>query len=192
MKNMNVAIDEVRRTESCRTQARRLPANTQALAVVSAEAKRDPADPQAAKLDELLKYNLKSVKAMLMREDFQQFWTYFRPSCAMKFLDSWCGQVKDSGLKPMTKNAKSLQRHRRLLANWFCAKRAISSDAHRRMPLRSGTARPAPRLAPGSGIPQHPLSRRQTEDRRRPGLGAESAPGYRGARIEMLSLPCRG
>ena len=45
----------------------------------------------------------------------------------MKFLDSWCEQAKESGLEQMQKVAKSLQHHRRLLANWFHAKGEISS-----------------------------------------------------------------
>jgi transposase len=48
---------------------------------------------------------------------FQQFWTSLRPSWAMKFLDPWCEQAKESGLEQMQKVAKSLQHHRRLLAN---------------------------------------------------------------------------
>jgi transposase len=127
MKNMNVAIDEVRRTEVAELKRDGYEPILKHSRWCLLKRRENPTDPQAAKLDELLTYNLKSVKAMLMREDFQQFWTYLRPSWAMKFLDSWCEQAKESGLEPMTKVAKSLQHHHRLLANWFRAKRAISS-----------------------------------------------------------------
>ena len=47
-------------------------------------------DKQAAKLAEILRYNLKSVRSYLMKEDFGRFWTYQSPVWAGKFLDQWC------------------------------------------------------------------------------------------------------
>ena len=41
---------------------------------------------QTVKLKELLQYNLRSVKAYLMREDFQRFWDYESATWAGKFL----------------------------------------------------------------------------------------------------------
>ena len=35
--------------------------------------------PQKGRLKELLRYNLKSVRAYLLKEDFQQFWEYASP-----------------------------------------------------------------------------------------------------------------
>ena len=35
----------------------------------------------------MLRYNLKSVRAYLLKEDFQQLWTYQSPTWAGKFLD---------------------------------------------------------------------------------------------------------
>ena len=127
MKNMNAAIDEVRRTEVAELRRDGFEPILKHSRWCLLKRRENLTEPQAAKLDELLKYNLKSVKAMLMRDDFQQFWTYLSPSWAMKFLDSWCERAKESGLEQMQKVAKSLQHHRRLLANWFHAKGAISS-----------------------------------------------------------------
>ena len=36
-------------------------------------------DKQTVKLSELLKYNLRTVRAYLLREDFQRFWEYRSP-----------------------------------------------------------------------------------------------------------------
>ena len=36
------------------------------------------------------RYNLKTVRAYLLKEAFQQFWDYTSPSWAGKFLDEWC------------------------------------------------------------------------------------------------------
>jgi len=44
-------------------------------------------EKQTVKLSELLKYNLKSVRAHLLKEDFQRFWEYVSPGWAGKFLD---------------------------------------------------------------------------------------------------------
>ena len=74
-----------------------------------------------------MQYNLKSVKAHLLREDFQRFWEFAKPLLAGKFLDSWCKEAIRSRPGPMTKVARSLRRHRRLILNWFNAGGTISS-----------------------------------------------------------------
>lgn len=84
-------------------------------------------DRQTVKLRELLKYNLRSVRAYLHREDFQRFWEYQSPGWAGKFLDEWCGRVMRSRLEPLKKVARSLRKHRELLLNWFRAKGTISA-----------------------------------------------------------------
>jgi transposase len=84
-------------------------------------------DRQTIKLDELLKYNLQSVRAYLHREDFQRFWEYHSPAWAGRFLDEWCSRVMYSRLEPMKKVARSLRSHRELLLNWFRAKGMISA-----------------------------------------------------------------
>ena len=48
-----------------------------------------------------MKYNLKSVRAHLLREDFQRFWEYVSPGWAEKFLDQWCCRTMRSQLEPM-------------------------------------------------------------------------------------------
>jgi transposase len=82
---------------------------------------------QTVKLDELLRYNLQSVRAYLHREDFQRFWEYQSPAWAGRFLDEWCSRVLRSQLEPMKKVARSLRSHRELLLNWFRAKGNISA-----------------------------------------------------------------
>ncbi len=78
-------------------------------------------DKQTVKLKELLQYNLRSVRAYLMREDFQRFWGYRSPSWAGKFLDEWCARAMRSQLAPMKEMARTLGNHRALLLNWFSA-----------------------------------------------------------------------
>lgn len=78
-------------------------------------------------LAELLRYNLRSVRAYLLKEEFQLFWTYVSPYWAGQFLDRWCTRTMRSRIEPMKKVAKMLRRHRALLLNWFRAKGQLSS-----------------------------------------------------------------
>ncbi len=84
-------------------------------------------EKQAVKLDTLLEYNLKSVRSHLMKEDFQQFWSYTYPAWAGKFLDRWCTRAMRSQIDPMKAMAKTLRNKRELLLNWFRADGALSS-----------------------------------------------------------------
>jgi len=84
-------------------------------------------EKQEAKLNDLLKYNLTSVRAYLLKEDFNGFWEYISPAWAEKFLDRWCTRVMRSKIDPMKKVAKSLRTHKPLILNWFKAKKAFSS-----------------------------------------------------------------
>lgn len=84
---------------------------------------------QTVRLAELLKYNLRSVRAYLIREDFQRFWDYVSPTWAGKFLDEWTTRVMRSRLEPMKKVVRTIRSHRELILNWFRAKGTISAGA---------------------------------------------------------------
>jgi transposase len=86
-------------------------------------------DKQTVKLSELLKYNLRTVRAYLLREEFQRLWEYRSAAWAGKFLDEWTGRVMRSRLEPMKKIARSIRGHRPLILNWFRARGAISAGA---------------------------------------------------------------
>ena len=79
------------------------------------------------RLRDLLSYNLRTVRAYLLKEDFQQFWEYTSPTWAGKFLDQWCRQTMYSKIEPMKKVARTLRSHRELILNWFKAKKRFSS-----------------------------------------------------------------
>ncbi len=86
-------------------------------------------DNQKVKLKDLLACNLKTIRAYLLKEDFQNFWDYTSPTWAGKFLDQWCTQVMRSKLDPMKKVAGTIRSHRQLILNWFEAKNEISLGA---------------------------------------------------------------
>ena len=82
---------------------------------------------QLFRLRDLLRYNLKSVRAYLLKESFQQLWDYNSATWAGKFLDEWCRQVMRSRIQPMKKIARSLREHRELILNYFRAQKLLSS-----------------------------------------------------------------
>lgn len=82
---------------------------------------------QEIKLAELLQYNLRSMRAYLLKEEFQFFWTYVSPGWAGRFMDKWCTKTMRSKIEPMKGVAKMLRNHRELLLNWFKAKGELSS-----------------------------------------------------------------
>ena len=84
-------------------------------------------DNQRVKLRDVLRYNLASVRAYLLKEAFQAFWEYDSPMWAGKFLDEWTNQVMRSRIEPMKKFARTIRAHRELLLNYFRARKAYSS-----------------------------------------------------------------
>ncbi len=84
-------------------------------------------EKQEAKLSTLLKYNLKSVRAYLLKEDFDGFWQYTSAYHAGNYLDRWCNRTMRSKIEPMKKVAKTIRNHRDLILNWFKANKAYSS-----------------------------------------------------------------
>ena len=86
-------------------------------------------DKQAVRLKDLVAINLKTVRAYLLKEVFQQFWEYKRPAWAGKFLDTWCRRTMRSRIKPMKKVAKMLRSHRNLILNWFRTKGQVCLGA---------------------------------------------------------------
>ena len=82
---------------------------------------------QNIKLKDLLKYNLKSMRAYLLKEDFQNLWKYKSTLWASKFIDTWTTKVMRSKLEPLKKEALTIRRHKDLILNWFRAKKQFSS-----------------------------------------------------------------
>jgi len=90
--------------------------------------KNNQKESELAKLKELVKYNLKSVQCMLLRDSFQKFWTYKYPAWAKKFFQQWLDRAKRSNLDEMKKVAKTLENHQDLIFNWFKTKTKYSNS----------------------------------------------------------------
>ena len=89
--------------------------------------KENLTEKQSGKLSELLTMNLRTVKAYLLKEDFQRFWEYAHPAWADKFLERWCNRAMRSRIEPMKNIARMLRSHRELILNWFRAKKRFNS-----------------------------------------------------------------
>lgn len=84
---------------------------------------------ERGRLRDLLSINLRSVRAYLLKEEFQQFWNYRSVAAATAFLASWTRQAMRSRIVPLKKFAKTLRGHRYELQNWFLARRAFAAGA---------------------------------------------------------------
>jgi len=124
---MNEALDDVRAAESRKmAQEGHEPLLKKSRWCVL-KRKENLTPQQKFRLRDLLRYNLQTVRAYLLKEDFQQFWEYNSPTWAGMFLDFWCGQTMRSRIEPMKKIARMLRAHRELLLNYFKAKKEFSS-----------------------------------------------------------------
>jgi transposase len=104
---MNKALDEVRAGESRRMAAEgRVPLLRKSRWLLL-KREENLKTEQRFRLRDLLRYNLKTVRAYLLKEAFQQLWDYNSPAWARKFLDDWCRQVMRSRVEPMKKIARS-------------------------------------------------------------------------------------
>lgn len=129
MSHMSKAIDEVRAKEVKELKAKGKKPVLTATRWCLLKRPENLTENQEIKLKELLRCNLKTVRAYLLKEDFQWFWQYVSPAWAGKFLDAWCKRTMRSRLKPMKKMAKMLRAHRHLLLNWFRAKGCVALGA---------------------------------------------------------------
>jgi transposase len=127
MATISKAIDEVRAGEARQMKDEGyepLLRNTRWLLLKRPE---NLTEQQDMKLRDLLRYNLRSVRSYLLKEEFQQLWLYTSPYWAGRFLDRWCTRAMRSKIEPMKKIAKQLRKHRPLILNWFEAKGMFSS-----------------------------------------------------------------
>jgi transposase len=127
MAKMNKAIDEVRADEAKRLKQKGKSPVLKNSRWCLLKRPENLTEKQTVKLSELLKCNLKAVRAYLLREDFQRFWEYRSPAWAEKFLKEWCTRTMRSKIEPMKKMARTLRSHEGLILNWFRAKGTMSS-----------------------------------------------------------------
>jgi len=91
---------------------------------------------QSTKLRDLLKYDLKSKRALALKESFDAFWQYESPRWARWYLKKWCTWAVRSRLEPMKKFVRTLRNHEDLLMNYFKAGKLYNSGIVEGLNLR--------------------------------------------------------
>jgi transposase len=124
---MNEALDDVRAAEARKMAREGFEPVLKKSRWCVLKRKENLTANQKIRLRDLLRYNLKTVRAYLLKEDFQQFWSYASATWAGKFLDEWCRQTMRSRIEPLKKIARMLRAHRELLLNYFKAHKQFSS-----------------------------------------------------------------
>ena len=129
MQKFSKAIDEIRAEESKRLERDGYEPVLKRSRWCFLKRPENRTDKETVKLSEILRYNLRTVRAFLLSQEFQRFWEYTSAAWAGKFLDEWTSRVMRSRLEPMKKVARTLRSHRELILNWFRAHGELSSGA---------------------------------------------------------------
>jgi transposase len=124
---MNLALDDVRAAEARRMAQEGYEPALKKSRWCLLKRPENLTDKQRLRLRDLLRYNLQSVRAYLLKEEFQQFWDYDYPTWAGKFIDQWCSKALRSRIDPIKKFARTVRTHRELLLNYFRARKQFSS-----------------------------------------------------------------
>ena len=120
-------IDKVRASEAARLKEEGKPAVLSHSRWCFLKRRENLTEKQGGKLAELLKMNLKTVRAYLLREEFQKFWDFDNAAEAGLFLDQWLHAASASRIAPMAQIARTLGRHRDLLLNYFRTGKCFNS-----------------------------------------------------------------
>lgn len=128
MQKFGKALDNVRAQEAKRLREKKLDPVLTHSRWCFLKRRENLTEKQGFKLKELLKMNLTTVRAYLLREQFQKFWDYKYPAWAEKFFWQWHHAATRSRIEPIKKVAETLERHIELILNYFKAKKQFSNS----------------------------------------------------------------
>lgn len=126
---LNKAVDTVRRQEVRSLRAAGRPALLTKTRWLLLKRPDNMSVDQRGRLRQLLRINLRSVRACLLKEQFQRFWTYSSSRWADRLLTRWTTMAMRSRLLPFKTFARTLRAHRRELLNWFAARGLFAHGA---------------------------------------------------------------
>jgi transposase len=124
---LNHAVDQTRREEVARLKHDGYEPILEKSRWCLLKGKKKQKASQLGKLKDLLRYNLKTVRCYLLKEAFQQFWTYKTRWGAKRFLEVWLERAMRSRLTEIKKVAKRLRKYQDLLLNYFAVKERLSN-----------------------------------------------------------------
>jgi transposase len=126
VKNLNQAVDQVRAQEVKELKEQGLePVLTHSRWCVL-KRPENLTKKQKIKLADLVRCNLKTARAYLLKEDFQWLWNFRGVLWARNFLKGWYERAMRSRIEPIKKVARMLRDHEPLVLNWFRANKQIS------------------------------------------------------------------
>jgi transposase len=115
---MNKAIEDVRREQQVQIDqdGKELIKGTRFLLLKNYENLDEDGQDR---LNQLLQINAPLFTAHTMKEQLRQFWEKDTLAEAVLFLDAWCQDAENSGIKPLQKVSKTLMQHSHGLLNYF-------------------------------------------------------------------------
>lgn len=125
--NLNKKLDEIRRAEAKKLKDNGYENVLQKLKYCFLKREENLTEGQQKKIAEVMQYDLKSVRAYLLKESFQLLWEYKSTYWARWFFKKWCTRAMRSKLEPIKSFVKSIRRHEPLIMNWFDTKKKHSS-----------------------------------------------------------------
>lgn len=115
---MNKGIEEVRREQQAQLdeEGEKLLKGTRFLLLKNYE---NLDEEKQDRLQSLLEVNAPLFTIHTMKEQLRQFWEKDSIEEAITFLDAWCMDAENSGIKPLKKIAKTLMHHSHGLLNYY-------------------------------------------------------------------------
>jgi transposase len=126
---MSKAVDETRRQEVRALRARGRHVVLTKTRWLLLKRPKNLTRNERGRLRELLSINLRSVRAYLLKEQFNHFWTYRSVTHAYRFLCGWIRVALRSRIEPFQKFARTLREHERELLTWFLARGEFAAGA---------------------------------------------------------------
>lgn len=117
VRHLNEAVTKVRQQliRDAEPQTRRDLKNTR-FPVLKLPASRTPKDRQV--LEEQVRSNRKLYRAMLLKDDFMDLYSYRREGWARRFLDGWLSRAMYSKIEPLKKVARMIRNHLDGVVGW--------------------------------------------------------------------------
>jgi transposase len=119
---MSHAVDLTRRDEVRQLRAKGKHAVLTKTRWIMLKNPRKFTDGQRDRLRELLRCNLKTVRAFLLKQSFEDFWKYKAVWAARRFLSQWTTRAMRSRNPHFKRFAQTLRDHEPELLNWFRAR----------------------------------------------------------------------
>ena len=129
MQLLSKAVDNVRRDEARALRARGRGVLLTKTRWLLLKHRKNLKSDERARLRELVTINLRTVRAYLLKEQFQHFWDYCSTIHAGRFLTRWTTMAMRSKLAPFKTFARTLRDHRRELLAWFVARHRFAHGA---------------------------------------------------------------